>query len=468
VILASELGGVVLQRTEGYKRSNGVWNEGVSQKNALTIYRALSSGIEIHRSPELGQLVRASDISTPIQQWFQYREGYTLELCNRIFSQHESLVVDPFCGFGSTLVAARRRGFASIGIDANPLAAFVAKVKTRNYSRKTINDIQKQIHALGRARPKGAADAPLLRIIDKIFHPEILVSLLCFQSNILAIDEDKVRDFLLVGWLAILEDVSNVFREGNGIKYRNRIRNGNTYTVSPYEQWAAVRFPENKFDFVKQRLISQLNLMLNDVQAEKRNSLEPVVKHGDAEDIRKLVPSAGASLALFSPPYCNCFNYIKAYKVELWMSGFIRTYADIGKLTALGIRSRVESLLDPVTDPYLEEVDSLIELMDPLGLWSEQLPEVIRGYFADMRGRLEAIYSILQDKGRCAIVVGNSAYAGVIIPSDLLLARTAERIGFQIEKIEVCRHLTTSSQQRRRLLPIKEFMRESIVHLVRR
>jgi SAM-dependent methyltransferase len=462
------LGVVVLQTTENYERSNGfAWNEGLSQARALEVYRSLSHGISVQHSPELGHLVRASDVGTPIQRWFQYREGYTLELCNRIFSHDESLVVDPFCGFGSTLVAARRRGFASVGIDANPLAAFVAKAKTQNYSQRTINDIKTHIGAFARVRSGPRAEVPLLRIIDKIFHPEILDALLCLQGRILAIANDKVRDFLLLGWIAILEDVSNVFREGNGIKYRNRIRNGNTYTVNPYQQWAATRFPEDKFQFVKRKFISQLNLMLEDIQAEKRSSVQPVVKHGDAEDLRVLVPPEGASLALFSPPYCNCFNYIKAYKVELWMSGFIRTYADIGKLTALGIRSRVESVVNPVVDPYPEEVDSLIELMDPFGLWSAQLPEVIKGYFADMRSRLAAVHSILRGGGRCAIVVGNSAYAGVIIPSDLLLARTAEKVGFKIERIDVCRHLTTSSQQRRRLLPVKELMRESVVHLVR-
>ncbi len=300
-----------------------------------------------------------------------------------------------------------------------------------------------------------------------IWHRQKLWPLLCLQGRILAIGDDRVRDFLLLGWIAILEDVSNVFREGNGIKYRNRIRNGNTYTVSPYEQWAAIRFPEDKFQFVKRKLVAQLKLMLEDIRAEKRSGVEPVVKHGDADDLRDLASSQSASLALFSPPYCNCFNYIKAYKVELWMSGFIRTYADIGTLTALGIRSRVESVLNPVVDPYPEEVDSLIELMDPFGLWSAQLPEVIKGYFADMRSRLAAVYSTLKANGRCAIVVGNSAYAGVIIPSDLLLARTAEKVGFKIERIEVCRHLTTSSQQRRRLLPVKEYMRESVIHLRR-
>jgi len=41
---------VVLQTTENYNRSNGlVWNEGVSQANALEIYRELSKGVQVPR-----------------------------------------------------------------------------------------------------------------------------------------------------------------------------------------------------------------------------------------------------------------------------------------------------------------------------------------------------------------------------------------------------------------------------------
>ena len=301
--------------------------------------RGLPGSIQRDSGPavaELGHLVRASDVNTPIQRWFQYREGYTLNFATEYFLVTKVWSSIPFVDSGqpsSLLVVVALLPSALMPI---PWPLCREGKNTKLFAKHN------RRHRDANPRPGArsiwsCADVPLLRIIEKIFHPEILDALLCLQGRILSISNDKTRDFVLLGWIAILEDVSNVFREGNGIKYRNRIRNGNTYTVSPYAQWAAMRFPEDKFQFVKHKLVAQLKLMLEDIRAEKRSGVQPVAKHGDAEDLRDLVSSQGASLALFSPPYCNCFNYIKAYKVELWMSEFIRTYADIGKLTALGI-----------------------------------------------------------------------------------------------------------------------------------
>jgi SAM-dependent methyltransferase len=39
-------------------------------------------------------------------------------------------VLDPFCGTGTTLVECKKRGIASVGIEANPMAWFASRVKT--------------------------------------------------------------------------------------------------------------------------------------------------------------------------------------------------------------------------------------------------------------------------------------------------------------------------------------------------
>lgn len=67
--------------------------------------------------------------------------------------------------------------------------------------------------------------------------------------------------------------------------------------------------------------------------------------------------------------------------------------------------------------------------------------------------------------GHCAIVVSNSAYAGVIVPTDVLLARIAENLGFKIIEIKVERLIITSSQQYKKTEHIKKYLRESIVKL---
>lgn len=424
----------------------------------------LTIGIDIQCDPSLGSLVRPSDSGEPIQRWFRYREGYTVELCRRLFKD-ESLVIDPFCGFGSTLVASRGLGIPSIGLDVSPLATFVSRVKTRTYLPSCEKRLRAYVDLLGHLSEKGEeARPPALRILHKLFHPEILKALLIFRASIDSITQLEEREFLLLAWLAILEEVSNVYREGNGVKYRNRLRHGNSYSVTPYDEWQSQQYPPDKFAYVRERLFSQIRLMMEEMQL-LRNGPEPCVLQSDASAATTHAPKTKASLIMFSPPYCNCFNYIKAYKLELWMAGFIRAYPDIKALTAKGIRSRTESLRKPVVDPYPLIIEDLIDLMEPDELWSPLLPDVVRGYFADMQRILTMLRRAIRKRGRCIIVVGNSAYAGVLIPSDLLLAHVAERVGFEVEKIVITRHLTTSSQQKRSLDPVKSYLRESIIHL---
>lgn len=431
------------------------------------ILEKLGRGLIIREDASFAALVRPSDSSEPVQRWFHYREGYTVDLCRRLFGPDESFVVDPFCGFGSTLVAAQRAGIPSAGLDVSPLAVFVMRVKTRRYTKLLISRIRTEIKSLAVVTANSpSSPPPQLRILDKLFHPEILNALCVFRYSIDQIQDECAREFLLFAWISILEHVSNVYREGNGIKYRNRVRRGNVYTITPYDVWQAKRFPADKFGYVRNQLLVQLEMMVSEATFLLRGPVPSVVQ-ADATEARKLVPKGGASLVLFSPPYCNCFNYIKAYKLELWMAGFIRNYPDIRRLTAMGVRSRVESLLDPVKDPYPPIIEKLIHLMAGSDLWSPQLPDVVRGYFADMQRTLAALKQSLRPGGRCIIVVGNSAYGGVLIPSDLLLAHIARNLGYEVTEIVVARHLTTSSQQKLALMPVKDFLRESLIHLKR-
>lgn len=90
---------------------------------------------------------------------------------------------------------------------------------------------------------------------------------------------------------------------------------------------------------------------------------------------------------------------------------------------------------------------------------------MVRGYFDDTHSLLNKLYQQTTQGGYVGIVVGNSAYSGVIIPSDVLIADIAKEIGFKIKNIFVTRHLTTSSQQKQELEILKNYLRESIVLL---
>ena len=91
---------------------------------------------------------------------------------------------------------------------------------------------------------------------------------------------------------------------------------------------------------------------------------------------------------------------------------------------------------------------------------------MIRGYFDDMELLLKRVYQMLVEGGRCYIVVANSAYKGILVPTDMLLANIAEQIGYKFKTIQVARKIRSSSQQMKGLYETYDnLMRESIVVL---
>jgi tRNA/tmRNA/rRNA uracil-C5-methylase (TrmA/RlmC/RlmD family) len=63
------------------------------------------------------------------------RLGYSDHLVGSIIDEFEldprrEVVLDPFCGAGTTIVECKKQGISSIGIDANPSSCFATKVKT--------------------------------------------------------------------------------------------------------------------------------------------------------------------------------------------------------------------------------------------------------------------------------------------------------------------------------------------------
>lgn len=93
------------------------------------------------------------------------------------------------------------------------------------------------------------------------------------------------------------------------------------------------------------------------------------------------------------------------------------------------------------------------------------MPNMIRGYFSDMDNVLKEIHEAISIGGTCYIAVDQSAYVGVIIPTDTILALLAERKGFSVEKISICRKAATSGQQLNQYPYLKNTLRESIICL---
>jgi hypothetical protein len=402
----------------------------------------------------------------PIHRWFPYREGYSTKLVDAFVSKmsRDETILDPFCGCGTTLLAGQKLGFPCSGLEINPLSVLVTKVKTRQYDANDIGALERYRKRTAQLPPSTPASIiPTLKIIDSVFHPRILRTLLALKDFIESIRDIKHQEFLLTAWLSIVEDVSNVYKEGNGIKYRNRKRTPTGYIPIPLKKWQDEAFPADKHKFVLARFNEHLSLMIDDLRRMKACRPADVFNHS-ATDMGIIEPGS-IGFCMFSPPYCNCFNYFKAFKIELWMGGFVKSYEDMQGLNRRAMRSHVETPLRRASDEKIDLVESFVDLIDPKNLWDSRITEAIRGYFVDMFNVMRNLFRVLKARANCVMVIGNSAYGGMLIPTDSIVATISRSLGFEVESVGVARHLTTSSQQKLLLEDRKNFLRESLVVL---
>ena len=431
----------------------------------------LCFGLPIIEGNGYGNLVNYSALrDEPVHRWFRYREGYSTQLVKNLIKDlpRGSIILDPFCGCGTTLIASQEQGYESYGFDINPLSTLITRVKVREFSQLDLEELEslgREVLTLSSSSPSD--DPPALSIINKVFHPDILSSLLRLRRFIKSVEKNHLREFMMVAWLSILEGVSNVFKEGNGIKYRNNKRTPEGYIKISNEEWQRELFPEDKFTFAKQRFSEQLSLMISDARNRNQKLPKAHVIEASAENVGEYLQENSVAYIVFSPPYCNCFNYFKIFKIELWMGEFAKSYKEMKALNRRAMRSHVETKMDRDYDEPIELVDAFVELIDQDRLWDKRIPKAVQGYFIDMKRILRALYNVLKPGGKCVIVVGNSAYSGILIPTDALLAKIASGLGFDLEKISVARHLTTSSQQKLELEDRKEYLRESLVFLTK-
>lgn len=439
-----------------------------TQAEQLKVFSELETGLPMFSGTSFGNQVHFQNAyQTPVQRWFPYREGFSTRLVSAFIKKLKITgnVFDPFSGSGTTLLASRTNNLNSFGVDVNPISVLVATVENEQYNKSDIKNISLEIERIKSFAKSNEKFQTFFELADKVFNQEILQSMLQFKEHIKEIENEKTRNLFFVVWLSIIEDVSNIKKEGNGIKYKNRKRTPTGYININKDVWEKQTFPDDKFGFVKTKLLKHLETIIFDIESNYGNcEKKPTIFKGSCLDFDKYFLDE-IQFTFFSPPYCNCFDYFEIHKVDLWLGDFVTDKEEFRLLRNTGFRSNTNSLNHKPIFYKNENLENLISLFNNEKLWNNKIPNVVRGYFDDTHTLLNKLYRQTTQGGHVGIVVGNSAYSGVIIPSDVLIADIAKKVGFKVKSIFVTRHLTTSSQQKQELEFLKNYLRESIVLL---
>ena len=410
----------------------------------------LKSRYPIVDDPELKPLVNFSqNRRLPIHSWFDYKQGYSPELIERLATEaglkSGDWVVDPFNGVGTTLVALNSRHINGVGFDVNPVANLAAKVKSQKLSQSDV-DFLAEWNSSVDFEALAPAPAPAYKSLPRIFTDHQLTQLLQIKRAIDSVDDKRLRDFALLAYISIVEPVSNRVKDGNGIKISRTKKPIQDVFGAFKAQMTAMLFDLTSatFSTAEMQVIEKSLLEADDWVEKNRSTL---------------------SAAIFSPPYANCFDYLEVYKMELWMGGFVSEYSDFRQYRDASVRSHVNSSFSRNLRRQNDSAESVAHELEATELWNKNIPDMIRGYFDDMQEVLSRLNVVLAPGGSVFIVVANSSYRGVIVPTDLLLAKAAEEVGFAVRQIRKARSIRGSSQHMAQRHDNSDLMRESVIIL---
>lgn len=382
---------------------------------------------------ELGHLISPrGNQRVPIHNWHPFKHGYSRDLVVELVSNFNLLkgswVLDPFCGSGTTLLTCKELGINSRGFDILPFSVFLSNVKLKDYDGE---ELLRELAKLKRS-PKTnypGIDLPDIPLVRKAFQPDVKKELLLLKHKIGAVGDPTTRAFFNLGFLSILESVSNTSKAGGFLRIVDR---------------------DVSADTVENLFFDKVTSMINDVTSSKSNGRKRVSSLAKIGDARKLPTKRTYDAVITSPPYPNRHDYTRIYLLEM-IFDFVSSNMELKKIRYETIRSHVEARKRYKAKDYKQPavIKSLINQVKKNGTNNPQVISMLEGYFEDMYLALAEIYRCLKNRGKVGMVVSNVRFSGVSIPVDEILAEIGLQVGLTCREIWVARYRGNSSQQMR-------------------
>ena len=377
--------------------------------------------------------------TAPVHRWAPWVAGYSKQFVEDALSQcieGRGAVLDPFAGVGTTLVEADLSGHTALGFEINPYAAFAARVKLQAH-RLDPSELSEAVsglrgfHQAAEAQGRGpAAEPPAgFRTRSPFYSPKVLRKVLLAQDFIAEVRAQPVADVLRLAFAATMVEYSNY-----------------SYEPSLGRKSSAGR-PDVEDHPVLETIADKAALMAEDAAWHRR--MRPDRHRPDGEvraesffDGHRALPAGSVDLVITSPPYLNNFHYGRNTRPHLYWLGFCRSVQDTKRLEELNFgtywqnargRGRIELSPDAQDDEVAAVVEE-VRLRNPgKGVYGGAgWANYAALYFNDCARFIVGLEWCMRPGATALVVIGNSILQGVAVPTDRLLARIAERRGFEV------------------------------------
>lgn len=323
------------------------------------------------------------------------------------FTKKEDIILDPFCGSGTTLLESLLCDRNALGVEINPVARLIAKVKTTPIN---INELKTSAQICYKEIKKcKTTDIPEFENRDLWFTKKTQVNLAKIKTSIDNMDVNQdIHDFFLVCFCAIIRKVSNA----------------DPRDILP--QMAKCSIQLN----VLNEFLRQLDF---NIERMRDLSNSKTTSRIIGEDAKKINLRQEVNMVITSPPYLSAMEYFRNMKLEYyWLSnGNVESYRELARQTINGeAPQKMKKELQPLEIPEIDRFVAKIYKKSPkYGFKTSK-------YFFDLYYIMNKMYNSLLDDGHCAIIIGNSKVLDHRVHLNTFLPIMGKKIGFNF-KLEI-------------------------------
>lgn len=390
----------------------------------------------------------------PIHGWYRFVQSFPPHLVRQYISAFDlgprDVLLDPFCGTGTTLVEAKKNAIPSVGCDAHPFASLVSRVKTnwkvdakvlaslveRVLRRAQARTSQLGLHTLSVDSPtpdngtRHARDWFKLTGDEEELLPTGFLSQRPLQRLLILRNEidrhaseaaPEIQEFLLVALAHVIANGAGNFAFGPEI-YRTKSKPD--YDVLGH------------FSRHAGSMISELR----DQQLAGRANTYSIALMDDARQLSQIPTNIAAVIT--SPPYPNEKDYTRTTRVESVLLRLVSDKASLRGVKNTLLRSNTRNIF--VSDTDNEEVKEFASIrrvcreiekrrieLDKDSGFEKLYHKVVSHYFGGMRRHLRALRPKLKHRAHLAYVLGDQlSFLLVPVATAKLLSEVAEAEGY--------------------------------------
>ncbi len=406
-----------------------------------------------------GKSTSANNFS--FHNWYNFVLGYSPQfpeyMLHRENITQNDLVVDPFAGSGTTLIACKILGIPSMGVDANDFMVDAAGTKLnwcinledlKRYRDEILRHAEKEINTYRwsveecRLHQSSFFDTSNQGKKDYITYvqkkrPEMLVQ--------------KYISDMPFAKASIIDEVIQATFDNNPLKAIFDL--ALTSIIVPisnikYGPGFGVIKPKIDSDVLK-IFSSKLSKMIRDLETvnDKQRSTLARITLGDSRHLCDYLEPNSANLMITSPPYPGDHEYTKHTRLELIFKGYATSVSDFRVIKKRMLRASTTNLYNDDNDR--KPIADLQSIRDITNVIQERLEhdkatsgfeklytKVVWEYFGGMYKTLAECFRVLKPGGKIALLVSDShAFKMVHIQTASILQEIGERVGFVTPEI---------------------------------